>query len=66
MILAFLNPSSSICKAFNAMGDPSDSVISSSGIRESDSERVTPDLPPAELIPRATHRMGSHSCCLKE
>ena len=65
MIQTFLNLPSSICRAPNAMGDPSDSVISSSGIRESDSERVTPDLPPAELIPRATHRMGSHSCCLK-
>jgi hypothetical protein len=66
MIQTFLNPPSSICKAPNAMGDPSDSVISSWGTRESDSERVTPDLPPAELIPRATHRMDYHSCCLKE
>ena len=66
MIQTFLNLPSSICRAPNAMGDPSDSVISSSGIRESDSERVTADLPPAELIPRATHRMGYHSCCLKE
>jgi hypothetical protein len=48
------------------MGDPSDSVISSLGIQESDSERVTPDLSSDELIPRATHRMGSHSCCLKD
>ena len=51
----------------NAMDDPSNSVISSLRIQESDSERVTPDSKrDDELIPRATHRMGSRSCCLEK
>lgn len=67
MILTFLNPPSSIYMAPNAMDDPSNSVISSLRIQESDSERVTPDSRrDDELIPRATHRMGSRSCCLEK